>query len=136
MAKSKPSKTIIRPLFSKASLNAMFDTWSDSMQETGRKLADLPVYEDATPFEAFGFFCALDGLRGNEPALRALFVAADELMVRPTYEEVFQIIEQMRAMDKVVVQVVYDFNTQRKSVPVKTPDFNGPTASGMMRKAR
>jgi hypothetical protein len=85
-----------RALLRIQSFQAVLKIWTPRMIDVGEKLSALPPQSEDLN-DIWGFALALDALRHNEPAVRALQEVVDELTERPKREEPFQMVDRLLA---------------------------------------
>jgi hypothetical protein len=107
----------LRPLMSLQSFRLMRDSWPKPVFDLVYRLCKLPVQYGASMQDGHGFVLAIDLLRDNKPALAALAGGVDELVdtleVRPTYEDIFALVDRLLAFKVEVNQVCQDVSQHR-----------------------
>jgi hypothetical protein len=102
------------------SLQAVLKTWTPRMVDVGNKISSLPPQAGPDPMLAWGFLFALDALRYNEPALKALQEVVDELTERPTHQELFQMVDGLLAFKLEVKTLVKNQSQYRRLNRIRT----------------
>jgi hypothetical protein len=87
-----------RALLRDQSLQALLRTWTGLMIDLGNRISALPSQPGDDPMLAWGFVFAIDSFRYNEPAVCALLRVVRDMTVRPTYSEVFGIVDASLAL--------------------------------------
>jgi hypothetical protein len=95
----------------------MRDNWPKPVFDLVYKLCKLPPRYGAGLDDGHGFVLAIDLLRYNKPALRALAEVVDELVdtleYLPSYQEIFELIDRLLALKVEVNGLCQDVNKHR-----------------------
>ena len=102
---NKPPDAVILPLLTDVGLKALTWSWTTRQVTLVNKLSRLP--HDGSTLGHWGAVFAVDNLRHDTAGVAMLLDVVDELDRCPTFEELLEMVQRLRAMKQEVGDAVW-----------------------------